>query len=159
MPKRWRDSVTKLVYPLTSMVILTFLIIQAGESSAILCRWKCAPWPFMNYPMYREAYAVGDTVNQYVVFAHFADATEAQIHFQDVDLDSWFKFRIFTDAIEQGNVEQIRLFMAVYQQHTHKQLVGLRLEVHPLILTEQGLVAAPPQVRQQIRLQDLEEDN
>ncbi len=143
MFKVWRALYQKGPYLFTSMVILVFLLVQAGESFVILCRWKCAPWPFMNYPMYREAYTVGDQVNQYVVFASFADLTEAEIHFTELNLDSWFKFRNFIDAIRRRDLAKIRPLLAVYQQHKGKVVIGLRLEDQPLLLTAAGLMAQP----------------
>ena len=112
-------------------------------------------WPFLDYPMYNQAHYEGEAVNRYVVFGIFADASEARILPEDLNLDFW-KFEYGpVQMLRRGDVEALKPYARFYSAQQNKMLVGLRLENHPITLLDQGVRVAAPQVLKSVSLESV----
>ena len=134
---------------LSSLIIFSCLVLQ---SFAVFHPVSPRLWPFLDYPMYGRAHYQGEAVRQFVVVGIFADASEARILPKDLGLDFW-KFEYGpVQMLRRGDVESLKPYAQLYNDRQNKQLVGIRLENHPLTLSDQGVRAAAPQVLNSVSL-------
>lgn len=139
---------------LPSLIILFCLALQ---SFAVFHPVSPRLWPFLDYPMYNRAHYQGEAVNRYVVFGVFADASEARILPEDLDLDFW-KFEYGpVPMLRRGDVESLKPYAQLYNARQNKKLVRFRLENHPFTLSDQGVRAVTPQVVNSVSLDFAEE--
>jgi hypothetical protein len=135
---------------LPSLIILSCLALQ---TFAVFRPVSPRLWPFLDYPMYGRARYEGEAVSRYVVFGIFADESEARIIPEDLDLDFW-KFEYGpVQMLRRGDVESLKPYAQLYSDRQKKQLVRIRLENHPFMLSDQGVRAAAPQVLNSVSLE------
>ena len=140
----------KLAIPLTSLAILIFLTLQVY---AIFAHVSPRLWPFLDYPMYKQARYAGETLNQYFLFGILKDLTEVPIFPGDLGLDFWKFEQGPVLALRRKDREKLKTYVQLYQSRHNKQLVSLRLENHPLVLSREGASAAPPQVLEHVNFE------
>lgn len=165
------DSAPNLRKPaivLISLVILGVLTIQAtvsfcckegqtsipslgtAQSGAGLLAYKIftppSSWPFMDYPMYKEAYFEGNQIPVYRVVGILPDSTEVNIRRDDLGFTfTDFNKKVVYPFLEE-NTQMIEVWVQMYESKYNKEIVGVRLEYHPLILSKNGASAGPIQV-------------
>lgn len=171
MIKNCKANFKRLAVPLTSLIILTFLTLQAVATFRILCpppalfpslsplRILCAPalYPFLDYPLYAPPHYEGDTIDQRLVFGVSEDLTEAPILPEELGL-SFFEFeKEFLLALRDGKGDEVNKYVELYQRKHNKKLIGLRLENHPLVLSREGVKPGPKQILENFQLKFLED--
>jgi hypothetical protein len=165
----------KLAIPLTSLVIVTFLVLQtvAGFGGLILgspppssymyllhSPWS---WPFLDYPMYAPPRYEGESIDQYFVFGTLEDSSEVPIRPDDLGLDFWLFSGItqgigVVPALLRHDTKRIQDYIDLYRSRHNKRLVALRLENHPLILLRGGVKPGTPQVLKTFRFESIEQE-
>ena len=156
----------KLGLPFTSLIILGFLTLQTVAAFRILCppgtllhlaplRLLCSPslYPFLDYPMYSDSFREGHKIEQFLVFGVLEDSTEVSILPVDLGLNFWLFRMGFVSSLLQGNRERMETYIELYHRKHQRQLIALRLENHPLVLSKEGVNQAPPQVLKAIQLE------
>ncbi|VXD11798.1 hypothetical protein [Planktothrix paucivesiculata] len=98
-----------------------------------------ALYPFLDYPMYAGARYEGTNVNQYFLFGVLEDGTEVAITNEDLQTSRYKFLRNILPEIEKKNPEIIQSYVKIYEQKSQKNLVKLRLENHPLIITRKSI--------------------
>jgi hypothetical protein len=148
------NPVEKLALLLTSLFIITLLSLQTVATFGGIYSFI---WPFVNYPMYKQAHYEGESVHiRYMVFGILEDSTEVPILPEDLGLNFW-KFdgihgEGFVPAIRSGDEKRLNSYVQEYQKRKGKKLAGLRLEDQPFILSPKGAKPARLQTLQIIRL-------
>ena len=124
--------------------LLIIVFCLALQTFAIFYPVSPRLWPFLDYPMYKKAHYEGEAVNRYVVFGVFADASESRILPEDLDLDFW-KFEYGpVQMLRRGDATALQPYAELYNARQNKKLVALRVEDHPLILSEEGVLTVAP---------------
>jgi hypothetical protein len=147
-----------LALGLATAVILFFLFFQAIVTFRVVCppmsitqlssfRILCAPalFPFLDYPMYKEPHYKGEKIQDVHLYGVLDDSTEVEILPEDLRMNLWM-FQLFLFAIDQDNIEEINFYTNLYEEMHKADLVGLRLENHPYVLADEGLVQGAPEV-------------
>jgi hypothetical protein len=96
-------------------------------------------YPFLDYPMYAGARYEGVRVNQQFLFGVLEDGTEVPITHKDLRISRYNLIRKIIPEIEEKNLKIIQEYVKIYEQNSHKNLVKLRLENHPLVITRKGV--------------------
>lgn len=150
-------NLQQLAVPSISLIILTYLGLQAGVTFGIFCPRFCPPWlwPFLTYPMYRNPHYEGEKFDRYFVFGTLENATEVPILPEDVGTDFWVFEKSFITPLLKDDRQNIKKFVELYQSRHKRKLVSLRLETHPLLISKQGGIASPTQVIKTIQLKAL----
>lgn len=115
-------------------------------------------WPFLDYPMYKIPYYEGSQVPLYRVVGILPDSTEVTIQRNDLG----FTFTDFNKKVVypflDEDTQMIEVWVRIYESKYKKELVGLRLEYQPLILSKSGASDGEPvQVLYEIGLQSMQE--
>ncbi|NEQ77680.1 MAG: hypothetical protein F6K23_34505 [Okeania sp. SIO2C9] len=139
--------------PVASLVIVTFLILQALTALRIFCFFKmpCDPYiyPFLSYPMYKGAKKPGSIVTQLNIFGILEDLSEVSITNQDLKIPDanlnpyWFR-RYYIPAIrgKKNKVvknQVINEFVDIYQKQYNKKLIGIRLEKQSFVISKEEI--------------------
>ncbi|NET42927.1 hypothetical protein [Okeania sp. SIO2B3] len=134
--------------PIASLVIVTFLILQALTALRIFCFFKmpCDPYlyPFLSYPMYKGAKQPGSLVTQLNVFGILEDLSEVSITNQNLNIRDanlspyWFR-RFYLPAIRSKKNKVINEFVDIYQKQYNKKLIGIRLEKQSFVISKEGI--------------------
>ena len=142
----------KLASFLSSLVIISFLGTQLYTAKHLRDWWpkfrrlqtaykllkppkKPALWPFIDYPMYSYAKNEGSGIKQYSAFGILPDSTEVPIIAEDLGLDYWVFNYGFIASLRQKNYQDIKKFAQLYQKINKQELISIRLENKPLILS------------------------
>lgn len=96
-------------------------------------------YPFLDYPMYAGARYEGVKVNQHFLVGVLKDGKEVPITHKDLRISRYNLIRKIIPEIEEKNLKIIREYVKIYEQNSHKNLVELRLENHPLVITRKGV--------------------
>ena len=142
-----------------SLVIVSVLVLQGGVILNRLGRFVRAPnlWPFIDYPMYREAYHLGDALPRYALVGLTADGREVGIPLKALGMTIWQFEENLLLAIQQGDDAAVRRYAHLYEQRSGRRLRGVRLENHPLVLTRAGMTPAPVEQIRTVIFPDTEE--
>jgi len=108
-------------------------------------------WPFLNYPMFKQAYREGEPVNQYILLGIRADSTEVEMQAEDFGLN-FGTFRRLLAAMRKQDSARLRFYVGLVREPARSALAGLRLESHPSLPGKDGPVALPPVVVSAVRL-------
>lgn len=108
-------------------------------------------WPFLSYPMYRGAHYPGDRIERYRLFGLKADSQLVAITPESLGTGFWIWAGGLVEPLLRDEPGDIALVQR-YQQRTGHEIVGLRLETHPLLLSAAGVEAGNPEVVRQVRL-------
>ena len=161
LSKDFKAYFKNLAIPLTSFVILIFLVFQTVASFNLIGRtvhkYYGSPFlfPFLDYPMYDAPHYEGDTLKQYFVFGTLEDLTEVPIVPEDLGLHFWLFRRGFVFALLKDDYDEIKNYAALYEKRHNKRLIGLRLENHPLVLSRDGVDPGVKQTLKNFRLETL----
>ena len=158
------DQVSRTSFLGVSLAILFFLLFQAIASFRVLCppeslsslaslRAACSPalWPFLDYPMYADPHHPGEVINRFQVVGTLQDSKEVVITPEDLGMSFWL-FQRFVYALGQGEEMEISRYAALYESRQGGELVRLRLENRPVVLTRQGAAFKPQQVIREVDL-------
>jgi hypothetical protein len=158
------ESRSRLPFIGASLVILFFLLFQAAATFRVLCppesldalaslRVACAPklWPFLDYPMYADSHQAGETINRFQVVGTLKDSKEVVISPEDLGMNFWL-FQPFVHALGQGDIAEIKRYAAQYESRQGVELVQLRLETRPAVMTRQGVTFKPLKVVREVDL-------
>lgn len=96
-------------------------------------------YPFLDYPMYAGARYEGVKVNQYFLFGVLEDGTNIPITHKNLQISRYNLIRKIIPEIQEKNLSIIRKYVKIYEQNSQKNLVKLRLENHPLVITRKGI--------------------
>ncbi|MGD1804889.1 hypothetical protein ACP6PL_05540 [Dapis sp. BLCC M126] len=138
----------KISIKLTSLVILTFLILQGGTALSLFCRFvsRCDPYlyPFLEYPMYSSAKKEGSIVSKLTIFGILEDSSEVSITNKDLKIPDynlspyWFR-RYYLPAIRRKKDKMINEFVDIYQKQYNQKLIGIRLEKQSFVISKEGV--------------------
>jgi len=132
----------RLKVPAVSVLIAGLLVLQGMASFSITPGpMEPAPWgwPFLDYPMYNHPKYPGQPLERHVVFAILADSTEAVIEPTDLNV-TYFQFANgLNPAIRSGDRVRAQAYRDLYERRFGRELIGFRLEYHPLHITPDGL--------------------
>ena len=151
---------------LISIVILSFMSLQAVAASAKLCPINllsqesetfCDPnlYPFLHYPMYSKPIYEGYKVEQYRLFGILTDSTEIAINPEDLNLNFWLFREQVIYPILKNEQHKIQLAIKRYKAENKVNLVSLRLENHPVIVTKKGSRSGEIEVVKTIQTKEL----
>ncbi len=146
---RTRSVISLLIFGFLGLQVIAvvnpFLSLY-HESSEFL-------WPFVDYPMYSRAYDKDDPVTRYVLYGCVLDGSPVELTPKELGLGFWKFFRGPVHGVlsEHPNVEVLRRYARIYEQRHGVQLVGFRLENHPIVLSEHGPAVGTPSVLREIR--------
>lgn len=160
--RKYRFALANLATPLIALLILAFISFQIIGSFNLLCPpssvfgayprlyqllYNCGAslWPFMSYGMYSKPNYEGDQINQYYVYAILRDSSEVRILPEDLGIDSNL-FRWFVNALIENDTEYIETYVNIYESRHNADLIGFRLDNHPLILARDGVYPGPPEI-------------
>jgi hypothetical protein len=101
-------------------------------------------WPFLDYPMYTGPHYAGEAIERQVVVAIRADSTEVVVLPEELGVTFWQFQNILNPAILAGDQGTAESYREIYEDRFDASLIGLRLEDHPLIPTDSGLVEGSP---------------
>ena len=138
----------------TSFRVYTYIPLVFPPASQLNLEKVSSPqlWPFLTYPMYRNAHYEGDEIVEYEAYAIFKDSTEVNVLPKDVNIGFW-RFRWdFVPAIRKNNRSRIKDYVSLIKERYKRKPVGLRLEVHPWIVQKKGAVEASPEVLAKVRI-------
>ena len=128
---------------LISLVIIALLALQ---TIAIFGSHLPRLWPFVDYPMYSAAFYEHDIIDHYYLFGILKDDTEVLILPEDLGL-GFFKFLWrLVPAVKGYDREKLETYIQLYWIRHNKQMIGMRLENHPVAVSKEGLTPAPPQI-------------
>jgi hypothetical protein len=96
-------------------------------------------YPFLDYPMYAGAMYEGVQVDQYFLFGVLEDGTEIPISEQEIQISRYNFIRKILPKIQDQNLMIIQEYVKIYEKNSQKNLVKLRLENHPLVITREGV--------------------
>lgn len=103
--------------------------------------------------MYKTPHYKGETVDEYLVVGILENSEEVPIRPEEMGLHFWLYRDGFVPALWRGDRARIKEYVRLYESRQHKKLIGLRLEVHPMMLSAEGVRPAPPQVMKKLELQ------
>jgi hypothetical protein len=132
----------KLWMALASMAIVIVLALQ----SLAVARRHHMGWPFIDYPMYSASHQEGERVQaRRYVYAALADGSEVLLEPEDLGLGHFWLFRLWVEAplLKQERAE-LEFVREAYREQRGGEIVALRIEDHPVIVTREGAKAAPP---------------
>jgi hypothetical protein len=132
----------RLWMALASMAIVVVLALQ---SLAVVRRHHMG-WPFIDYPMYSASHQEGERVRALrYVYATLDDGGEVLLAPEDVGLVHFWLFRLWVEAPLLGQERaELEFVRDAYRQQRGGEIVALRIEDHPVIVTRDGAEAAPP---------------
>jgi hypothetical protein len=132
----------KLAMALVSLAIVTVLALQA----AAVVRRHHMGWPFIDYPMYSESHREGERVAALrSVYATLADGSEVLLAPEDLGLGHFWLFRLWVEApLLKRKGAELDFVRDAYREHRGGDIVALRIEDYPVIVTREGAQAAPP---------------
>ena len=108
-------------------------------------------WPFVDYPMYAEPHRLGDEMARYVLWGELDDSTVVRIPPEDLGLSFWrFLFGV-VEAMQRGDRDRMAVYAQMYLARYGRHLTSLRLENHPWIFVEGGVVEGPVRVVRTLR--------
>ena len=158
------DPRDRLPFLGASLVIMFFLLFQAIATFRVLCppeslpalsflRIACAPdlWPFLDYPMYAGPHQAGETINRFRVVGTLLDSQEVVIAPEDLGMSFWV-FQRFVYALGQDDEQEISRYAGLYESRQGADLVRLRLETRPVVMTQEGVAFKPVQVIREVDL-------
>ncbi|OIP73052.1 MAG: hypothetical protein AUK43_01550 [Oscillatoriales cyanobacterium CG2_30_40_61] len=149
--KEYRSRLKIFISTLIFGIILlqfsvAFLRFCPQRSSSFLLKSLCpklpddpAFYPFLDYPMYAGARYEGVKVNQYLLFGVLKNGTNIPITHKDLEIYRYNLLRKIIPEIQEKNLSIIQQYVKIYEQNSHKNLVKLRLENHPLVITRKGV--------------------
>lgn len=109
-------------------------------------------YPFLDYPMYAKARYEGVKVKQYFLVGVLEDGTEIPITNQELQISRYLFIEELLPKIQQKNLPFIKEYIKIYEQNYKKNIIALRLENHPLVITRKGVNAAEKKVIVALRL-------
>lgn len=130
---------------LASFVIFAVLTLQG---TAVVGSVKKRLWPFTNYPMYSKAFAEGDLLHRYHVFA-ILDEGDVEILPKDLGLNFWkFELGLVRDLRRPHDdprvAAKLAMYRRLYETRHDRRLTGFRLENHPVQILRTGMQILPP---------------
>lgn len=141
---------------LISVIIIAFLILQGGVTFRLFPTAKSDPaflWPFVTYPMYREAHYEGDTIDRFLVFVLLEDSTKVQISPKEMGLGYWLFQENVIVPIMRRDKDKIDNFMEIYKtKHPNFKPINLILENHGWKLTKKGYESDDIKIIKNIKL-------
>lgn len=111
-----------------------------------------ALYPFLDYPMYAGARYEGVNINQYFLIGILEDGTEVTITSDDLNISRYDFLRNILPQIEKQNLQVIEKYVKIYEQKSHRNLINLRLENHPLVITRDGVNSSEKEVVVDLKL-------
>jgi len=84
------------------------------------------------------------------------DLTEVPILPETLGLHFWLFRRGLVFALLRDDYDKIKNYAALYEKRHNKQLIGLRLENHPLVLSRDGVNPGIKQTLKNFRFETLE---
>jgi hypothetical protein len=132
----------RLWMALASMAIVIVLALQ----SLAVARGHHMGWPFTDYPMYSQSHKEGERVQaRRYVYATLADGSEVPLTPEDLGLGHFWLFTLWVEAplLKQERAE-LEFVREAYREQRGGEIVALRIEDHPVIVTREGAKAAPP---------------
>jgi hypothetical protein len=132
----------KLWMALASMAIVVVLALQ----SLAVARRHHMGWPFIDYPMYSESHQEGERVAaRRYVYATLADGRDVLLAPEDLGLGHFWLFRLWVEApLLDADRAGLEFVPDAYREQRGGDIVALRIEDHPVIVTREGAKAAPP---------------
>jgi hypothetical protein len=96
--------------------------------------------------MYSSSHSEGERVGALrSVYATLADGSEVLLAPDDVGLRYFWLFRLWVEEpLLEGEREQLRLVREAFRARRGGDIVALRIEDHPVIVTREGAQPAPP---------------
>ena len=169
-----QTNLKKLAILPISLVILTVLFFQASIGLRSVCppsnrfpsflKNLCpsfpsppAIYPFLDYPMYSTPKYEGDSFDRYWVFGISENSNQVRILPKDIGGNFWLFQKNFVSAIQKNDKEKISQYVELYQSSNPNNLVKVRLENHPLVLSSEGLYPGKTQVIETVKLKTLQE--
>lgn len=132
-----------------SVAILVAVTLQGIAAFAITVGPIERPpflWPFLDYPMYEQPRYAGEPIVRQVVVGVLADSTDIVLAPADLGVTFWQFQNILNRAILRDDQAGAEAYRGIYEERYGRSLVAFRLEGHPLVMTEDGLVAGSPVV-------------
>jgi hypothetical protein len=156
---------------LASLVIVLVLGLQF---MAVALRSSVWIWPFTDYPMYASSHQEGERVSaRHFIYATTADGEEIELFPEDVGgnifmferwghrlmdspgdevkelggLKGWLKSTSWFRLLKgEHRVDLAKVFLAMAEENRGIDIVTLRVEDTPYIVTREGLAPATPDV-------------
>lgn len=130
-----------------SLVILFFLSAQGFAVFGPPLPDGSYLWPFLNYPMYRQAFKENGKVERHVLYGVLEDGSRVRIFPGDLGLTHWkLRAGLIKPWIRKNKTERLPLFARIYEKRTGTRLAGFRLENHPLVVGKAGVLEGAPEI-------------
>ena len=126
-----------------SLVIVAVLLAQGV---ATFGAFEHLGWPFVDYPMYREARYAGQSINRFTVVGTLADGTDVRLTPEDLHLSIFQYHGGLMPAMVGRDVQEVRTYLEPYRAAASAPLIRVRLENDPVYVTASGGVPGPVQV-------------
>lgn len=144
MPDRLIGRLQILAASVVVLVTITFQALASFQIQFGPIEGSPFLWPFLDYPMYTGAHYAGEPLERQVVVGILADSSEVMIAPADLGVTFWQFQNFLNPAILDGHRDRADVYRGIYEERYGEYLIGFRLEDHPLILTEEGLVEGEP---------------
>ena len=135
---------------LASLVIAGVLGFQGFAVLEPLCFHRIKEegylWPFVDYPMYREARYAGQSINRFTVVGTLADGTDVRLTPETLHLTIFQYHGGLMPAMVGRDVQEVRTYLEPYRAAASAPLIRVRLENDPVYVTASGGVPGPVQV-------------
>jgi hypothetical protein len=128
-----------------SVVIAGILSIQAVAGFVDTGRWG---WPFLAYPMYKNAHYEGERIDIYLTaYAVLADSTRVAINPSDLNLSFWLYWYNVVTPIQHARLDLLEPVLKRYCEETGNQVTKLHLEDRGVAIGRDGPIEGlPPEV-------------
>jgi hypothetical protein len=153
---------------------LVIVFVLGFQFIAVVLRSGVWIWPFTDYPMYASSHQEGERVSaRHFIYATTADGEEIEISADDVGvniflferwgrdlmdeppgktkapggLKGWLKSTAWFRLLKgEDQVDMAEIFLAMVERNLGVDIVRLRVEDTPYIVTRHGFAPATPEV-------------
>lgn len=132
---------------LASGVALSLLALQVVAVSRVFCtpqsverwyrnHWLCPPriWPFLDYPMYKEAHRVGTRLERPLVLARTRDGGELRLYPERAEMRA--DAHAAMEGLRAGDLERTQNALA--RRMAPSEFAGAELRIETIVLERDG---------------------
>ena len=109
-------------------------------------------WPFVDYPMYKQAYRAGDELERLRLVARLSDGHEVPVPLEALGVTFWQFIGQVVPALIGRNQAELQPFLERYRKTCGCEPVLFRLENHSMVLGRDGTTPGPIRMIQQVPL-------
>lgn len=135
----------KISIPFVSSFILIVLGLQTYAS---LTNTGSRGWPFIAYPMYRNAHHDGERIHHdFTLYAVLPGGERIEVQRDDLGLNFWLFYKHVFLPMRDGKREVLQPIANEYCRKHGRRIVGLVIEDKGVALSRDGMIEGlPPEV-------------